>query len=133
MSEKITKGDKATFGRHERRNKKVYIFLLVVVPFINLVSLTLMLCNFLDNVIIYRLSHVTNAFIYILCFGSNLYWSGKLYYIMRKMHSYEFKRTYKSIILSVVVFTIYFALSFLFELYELIYDKNNSLDLTRLE
>lgn len=133
MSEKIAKGEKATFGRQERRNKKAYLFLIVFIPSVNLITLTLMLGNFLDNVIVYRLSHIVNAFIYTLCLISNIYYSSTLYYIMKKMHRYEFKRTYKSIIWSVIVFTIYFVMSFLFELYELVFDKNNSLDLTHLE
>ena len=132
MDEKLTKGEKAYFGRKEKRNKKVYICLTIVLPFLNLVSLTLMLYNYLDKGYIYVISHYTNLITYCTCFALNLYFSTKLFFIMRKSHHYEYLRTYKSIVLHTWIFTIYFMLSILFELYEIIYDYNNSLDLTKL-
>ena len=132
MEEKLTKGEKAYFGRKERRNKKVYIAFIIVFPTINLISLTLMLVNYLDKAYIYIISHYTNLVTYCICFLLNLYFSIKLFYIMKKSHHYEYLRTYKSIVLHTFIFTMYFMLSLLFELYELIYDYNNSLNLTKL-
>jgi hypothetical protein len=129
----FNQGEKARFSITERRNKRIYIFLIIFIPLVNLISLTIMLCNFLGNLTIYTASHILNAVLYIICLTSNLYFSAKLYKIMKKQHRYEFQRTFGSILYSVCVFTIYFYLSFFFEVYELIFDKNNSLDLMHLD